>query len=184
MFPKLEDIGKKRRKLGLKQAELAKLAGVSQSLIAKLESGKIDSSYTKVRMIFEVLNRSEERIKIQEAQVKPNAVVGVQKDEPLSKVVYIMKNHGFSQVPVFKGNQSVGSITEKTVLRQILDGKSLDQISKLPCETVMEDSFPQVGNDAPLSLISSLLQVYSAVLISNKGEVVGIVTKADLLRIV
>jgi predicted transcriptional regulator len=33
-------------------------------------------------------------------------------------------------------------------------------------------------------LISSLLQVYSAVLVSKKGEVVGIITKADLLRIV
>jgi predicted transcriptional regulator len=49
MFPQLEDIAKKRRRLGLKQAELAKLSGVSQSLVAKLESGRIDSSYTKVK---------------------------------------------------------------------------------------------------------------------------------------
>jgi predicted transcriptional regulator len=46
----------------------------------------------------------------------------------------------------------------------------------------MEEAFPQVGEDAPLSLLSSLLQVYSAVLISKKGKVTGIVTKADLLK--
>lgn len=59
MFPNVEDIAKKRRQLGLKQAELAKLAGVSQSLIAKLESGTIDSSYTKVKTIFDALERLE-----------------------------------------------------------------------------------------------------------------------------
>ena len=48
----------------------------------------------------------------------------------------------------------------------------------------MEEAFPQVGEDAPLSLISDLLQVYSAVLISRRGRVVGIITKADLLRMI
>jgi predicted transcriptional regulator len=48
----------------------------------------------------------------------------------------------------------------------------------------MEEAFPQVDEDAPLSLISNLLQTYSAVLVARKGDVMGIVTKADLLRII
>jgi predicted transcriptional regulator len=183
MFPSLEDIGKRRRQLGLKQAELAKLAGISQSLVAKLESGKIDSSYTKVKTIFDALDRLEAKTKIQEEKIVPNEVIGIQKDEPVSKVVRLMKEHGYSQIPVFNGKQPVGSISEKTILRQILAGKDLAQISKLPTEDVMEEAFPQVSEDAPLSLISSLLQTYSAVLVSKKGVVVGIITKADLLRI-
>ena len=182
MFPTLEDIAKKRRQLGVKQAELAKLAGVSQSLIAKLESGKIDSSYTKVKTIFDVLDRLEAKTKIQEEKIVPNEVISIQKDETLSKVVRLMKDHGYSQIPVFNGKQSVGSISEKTILRQILAGKDLSQISKLPTEEIMEEAFPQVSEDAPLSLISSLLQTYSAVLVAKKGNVVGIITKADLLR--
>jgi predicted transcriptional regulator len=182
MFPTLEDIAKKRRQLGLKQAELAKLAGVSQSLIAKLEAGKIDSSYTKVKTIFDVLERLEAKTKIQEEKVVPNEVIGIQKDEPIAKVVRAMKEHGYSQIPVFDGKHSVGSISEKTILRQILAGKDIAQISKLPTEEIMEEAFPQVGEDAPLSLISSLLQTYSAVLVAKKGNVVGIITKADLLR--
>jgi predicted transcriptional regulator len=184
MFPPLEEIAKKRRTLGLKQAELAKLAGVSQSLVAKLESGRIDSSYTKVKMIFDVLDRLEAKTKIQEEKVVPNKVIGIQKDEPVSKVVRLMKDHGYSQIPVFNGKQSVGSVSEKTILRQILAGRDLAQISKLPTEQIMEEAFPQVSEDAPLSLISSLLQTYSAVLVARKGEVVGIITKADLLRII
>ena len=182
MFPTLEDIGKKRRQLGLKQAELAKLAGVSQSLIAKLESGKIDSSYTKAKTLFDVLERLEVKTKIQEQKVVPNLIIGIQKCEQIAKVVQLMKEHGYSQIPVFDKRQSVGSISEKTILREILSGKDLSQISKLPVESIMEEAFPQVSEDAPLSLISSLLQTYPAVLVSKKGNVSGIITKADLLR--
>ena len=182
MFPSLEDIAKKRRMLGLKQAELARLAGVSQSLVAKLESGRIDSSYTKVKTIFDVLDRLETKTKIQEEKVVPNKVISIQKDEPISNVVKLMKEHGYSQIPVFDRKQSVGSISEKTILRQILAGKDLAQISALPAEEIMEESFPQINEDAPLSLISNLLQTYSAVLVSRKGNIVGIITKADLLR--
>ena len=46
----------------------------------------------------------------------------------------------------------------------------------------MEEAFPQINEDAPLSLITSLLQTYSAVLVAKKGEIIGIITKADLLR--
>jgi len=182
VFPTVEDIGKKRRQLGLKQAELAKLAGVSQSLIAKLEAGTIDSAYTKVKTIFDVLERLEAKTKIQERKIQPNEVISIQKDESILKVVKLMKEHGYSQIPVFDGNQSVGSISEKTILRQILAGKDLDQISHLPVEDIMEEAFPQVGEDVPLSLISSLLQTYQAVLVAKKGSILGIITKADLLR--
>lgn len=182
MFPTLQDIAKRRRQLGLRQSELAKAAGVSQSLIAKLEAGTIDSSYTKVKMIFDVLDRLEFKSKIQTEKVVHNDVVTVQKSEPISKVVKLMKDHGYSQIPVFDGKQSVGSVSEKSILRQILEGKDLEQISSLQTEEIMEEAFPQISEDAPLSLITSLLQSYSAVLVSRKGVVIGIITKADLLR--
>jgi predicted transcriptional regulator len=183
MLPQLHEITNKRRLLGLKQAELAKLAGVSQSLIAKLESGKIDSSYTKVKTIFETLEKIEVQKKVKARKVLQNEIVGIQKNETVSKAIQLMKNCGYSQLPVFCGKQSVGSISEKTLLNQILAGKDLSQIAKLPAENVMEESFPQVDEGAPLSLISELLKVYPAVLVSKKGTPIGIITKADLLRI-
>jgi predicted transcriptional regulator len=160
MFPTLEDIAKRRRQLGLKQSELAKMAGVSQSLIAKLEAGTIDSSYTKVKTIFDVLERLEFKTKVQAGKVLHKNVVIVQKNEPLSKVVKLMKEHGYSQIPVFEGKHSVGSISEKAILRQILAGKDLEQISKLSTEEIMEEAFPQINEDAPLSL-ANLLSCFS-----------------------
>jgi len=169
--------------LGLTQNELAKLSGVSQSLIAKLESGKVEPSYTKVKKIFETLNKLEVKNKIKADRINYNKVVSVQADELVSQAVVLMKKYGFSQLPVLNRKQVVGSISEKTILNQILEGKFLNQISKLQIREVMEESLPQVNEDAPLSLISSLLQVYPAVLISTRGDVKGIITKADFLKL-
>ena len=182
MLPQLEEIAQKRRLLGIKQSELAKLAGVSQSLIAKLESGKIDPSYTKVKAIFDALERLQTESEVLAEEVFHEGVISVQKSELVSTAVQTMAEHGISQLPVFDRENSVGSILEKTIVEKVSAGKDLTQISKLPVGDVMEEAFPQIGEDAPLPLISSLLQVYSAVLISTRGKVVGIVTKADLLK--
>jgi len=183
MLPSSEEIARKRKLLGLTQRQLSKLAGVSQSLIAKLESRKIDPSYTKVKAIFEALKQLETRTEVHAREILHDKVVGVEKNATVSQAVRLMTDHGYSQLPVFDGEHAVGSISEKTILSQVLNGKELDQISMFPVEKIMDEGFPQVGEDAPLSLVSNLLQVYPAVLVTTKGKVIGIITKADLLRI-
>jgi predicted transcriptional regulator len=182
MLPPIEEVAKKRRITGLTQQKLARLAGVSQSLIAKLESQKIDPSYNKVKAIFDALERLQTETEVRADQMLHNEVVGVQKSDPVSKAVQTMAEYGYSQLPVFNVDHAVGSISEKTIIGKVSAGKDLNQVSKLSVGDVMEEAFPQIGEDAPLPLISSLLQVYSAVLISTKGKVIGIVTKADLLK--
>ena len=182
MLPSIDEVAKKRRIMGLTQQKLARLAGVSQSLIAKLESQKIDPSYTKVKSIFDTLEKLQTETEVRAEDVLQKKIVGIQKSDPVSKAVQTMAEYGYSQLPVFDGEHSVGNISEKTIIGKVSAGKNLSQISKLSVGKVMEEAFPQVGEDAPLPLISSLLQVYSAVLISTKGKVVGIVTKADLLK--
>jgi len=182
MLPSIEEVAKKRRIMGLTQQKLARLAGVSQSLIAKLESQKIDPSYTKVKAIFDALERLQTETEVRAEEVLHSKVIGIQKSDPVSKAVQTMAEYGYSQLPVFDEEHSVGSISEKTIIGKVSAGKDLNQISKRSVGEVMEEAFPQVGEDAPLPLIASLLQVYPAVLISKKGKVVGIVTKADLLK--
>lgn len=182
MLPSLDEVLKRRRILGLKQNELAKLAGVSQSLIAKLESRKIDPSYTKGKSIFDVLESLEIKRDVYVKQILHEKVVSIQGSDKISKAVQLMREYGYSQLPVFHGERVIGSISEKTILGQILSGKDLIQMSALTISEVMDDAFPQVGENAPLSLVSSLLQVYPAALVSRRGKVIGILTKADLLK--
>jgi predicted transcriptional regulator len=184
MLHSIDEVSKKRRMLGLTQKQLAELAGVSQSLIAKMEAGKIDPAYTKAKAIFNALEQLETSTDLHAKEILHDEIVDVQKNAAVSEAVQLMRKHGYSQLPVFDGEHSVGSISEKTILGQVIAGKDLNQVSKLPIKDVMDEAFPQVGENAPLSLISDLLQVYSAVLISKKGKTVGIVTKADLLKMV
>ena len=184
MLPSLDEVAVRRRRLGLTQKRLAELAGVSQSLIAKLEAGKIDPSYTKVKAIFDVLEELESRREVRAGDILHDEVVCVQRGDSVSKAAQLMKRYDYSQLPVMDGNRVVGSISERTILNQILSGKRPEELSSLRVEEVMEPAFPQVDEDAPLSLVSHLLRHYQAVLVVRKGELIGIITKADLLKMI
>lgn len=95
-----------------------------------------------------------------------------------------MMEHRYSQLPVFDGEHVAGRISEKTVVNQVTPGRDLSQISKIPVKEIMEESLPQLDENAPLPLVSSLLQVYPAVLVTKKGNVIGIITKAHLFKVI
>ncbi|MHA1431033.1 MAG: helix-turn-helix domain-containing protein, partial [Candidatus Freyarchaeota archaeon] len=50
-LPTPEDIKRLRKKVGLTQTELAEKAGVSQSLIARIESGSVDPRLSTLQRI-------------------------------------------------------------------------------------------------------------------------------------
>ena len=55
----IDDIVRLRKQLGLTQTELAKLSGVSQSLITKMEAKKVEPAYSKVKILIEPLQKQE-----------------------------------------------------------------------------------------------------------------------------
>lgn len=182
MLPALEIIPERRRKLGLTQSQLAELAGVSQSYIAKLEAGNIEPSYIKVKALFEALDRIEQEKQICVGEIMNRSVVGIQKMTSISDAIDVMRRNGFSQLPIMDGERSIGSISEGTLLDHMLALKKNESQAKIVSE-IMDEPFPQVGEDAPVSLLTNLLKFYPAVLVQRKGGLVGIVTKADLLGI-
>jgi len=184
VLPSLKEIGRKRRSLGLNQKKLAQLAGVSQSLIAKIESGGINPSYEKAKAIFDLLERMEWKRDVKASEVMSRRIVGVSKGDPVSKATSLMSKTGFSQLPVFDGQRVVGSVTEKVILNQMLKLEDPTELSNWPVERVMEEAFPRVESSTPFGVVSSLLQYASAVLVTDKGDVVGIATKADLIKII
>ncbi|MBI5148897.1 CBS domain-containing protein [Candidatus Pacearchaeota archaeon] len=180
MFPDIHEIKQKRIKLGLKQSELAYQAGVSQSLIAKLESGKIEPSYDKVRKIFETLNRLEEKKEQKCSEIMKKHVISVDKNNTVEKAAKLMRSHEISQLPVFDGHHAVGSIGEGTILDSIDSGIEKEKLFKMHVKEIMEDPFPIVNKETSVKSIVPLLK-NKPVLISEKGKIIGIITKADLL---
>ena len=49
---------------------------------------------------------------------------------------------------------------------------------------VMEDSFPTISENTSMEGLSSMLNTSNAVLITRKGKIIGMITRADVLKLV
>jgi len=180
VLPQLNEIRARRKKLNLTQHALAREAGVSQSMIAKLESGRLDPSYNSVRSIFAALEKLESKTSQRASDVMTKSVISVSPDVKVAGAIKIMKAKGISQLPVLSGRHVVGSVSEKSILDKIVEvGKAA---TKLKISEVLEEPFPTVSADTPITPVLSLLQHSVAVLVTRKGSMAGIITKADLLK--
>lgn len=180
MLHQLGEIKRRRKLLGLTQMQLSKLSGVSQSLIAKIESGTVDPSYSKTKSVFDALESVGREQSNKASDLMNKKVLKLSpKDSPF-KAIKLMQQYSISQLPVFEGGANVGSISEKTLLERISGGVD---ISTRTIQEVMDDPFPVVPEASPLDLLVMLLQYNPAVLVDKSGKITGIVTKADLLKV-
>ena len=186
MLPELDEVPRLRRALGLSQARLAKLAGVSQGTIAKIERRQTNPSYSVVKRILEVLEAERRRAQriATVADVRTRRVVAVSPSSPLEAAVAEMRRHRYSQLPVIEAGHPVGSLSERAIADLLLAGKTTRDFAAMRVAGVMDPPFPTIDERAPVALAASLLQHYGAVLVTTRGEVSGIVTKSDLLKLV
>jgi predicted transcriptional regulator len=175
MFPSLNDIRIIRKNLDLTQHDLAKKAGISQSLIAKIESGKIDPTYSKAKNIFETLNSLTNVKKTKAKEIMNKKVVTAKPKEMIKQVIVNMRKHSISQLPVFDNHQLVGIVSESIILNALLDGKN-----KYVCE-IMDQRPPSVSMDTDIDVISTLLRSFQLVAVFDKHKMIGIITKSDLI---
>ncbi len=166
-----------RKNLDLSQTELAKLAGVSQSLIAKIESQKLDPTYSKAKKIFQTLNSLTKNKELTAKHIMHKKIIGVSKKDGVKKTIELMKKHQISQLPVIKGEQAVGVVTEGAVLDCLMNKRGECRI-----EEIMLDSPPIVSHNTSIDAISNLLRYFPIVLVSEDGKTTGLITKSDLIR--
>lgn len=177
----ITDIYKLRRALGMSQRELAEASGVSQSLIAKIEGGRIDPGYSKMKRIFDTLENAKQPSHREAAQIMTVNVVSVQESSLLKEAIALMHRKEISQLPVLKGNEIVGSLTDKKMVDIMASGKPIEEIVSKPVQVYMDPAFPTVDPNAPIDMIAKLLSYYSAVLVMHGGSMVGIITRSDIL---
>jgi predicted transcriptional regulator len=171
---------KRMRKLhDLTQSELASLANVSQSLIAKIESGKIDASYTNVQKIFDCLDSLKQKKEPKAEDIMSTRIFSIPGSAPVSEAIRKMKQREISQLPVVENEKSIGLITETDIIAKISEGKNA---SELLVRDVAEEAPPTISGKTPLSAVTELLRYASLVLVSEKGKLKGVITKADVLE--
>ncbi|MHC1593019.1 MAG: CBS domain-containing protein [Methermicoccaceae archaeon] len=180
--PSPEDIKKKRKELKLTQSELAKLAGVSQPLVARIEAGNVDPRRSTLEKVVRVLNEIQGK-KVMAKDIMHSPVVSVLRDDSLNRAMGLMEDKGISQLPVLDNGSPVGSISVDTVSMHILNQETED-IAHMKAGDVMEAPFPSIPPTMEVQFVSHLLEAMNAVLVYEYGKVVGILTKHDLMKLV
>jgi cystathionine beta-synthase len=90
-----------------------------------------------------------------------------------------MQQQDISQLPVFEGDQSVGTLFEDQILNLALQGKDL---RKLIVREVMGTAMPQVPASAPVERLTYILSRESpAVFVEMDTGKLEVVTKFDLM---
>ncbi len=184
MFPPLSELRRRRVQSGLTQGRLARLAGVSQSLVAKIERGKVEPSYRNVVALYETLERiGEENTREAPAgHLATRTMITVRPRDRLTVAAHLMRTHGVSQLPVKEGEYIVGSLTDRRVVECLADHGKSRPLEQVTVGEVMQKPFPTLDASTPGKVAAALLKHAPAVLITERGKPVGILTQADLFR--
>ncbi|MFC1768969.1 CBS domain-containing protein [Nanoarchaeota archaeon] len=177
MAYELNEIKQIRKNLGISQIELAKTAEVSQSLIAKIESNRIDPTFSKANKIFNALDKLSGKSGKKVEEVTKRKIVYVNPTDSIKSSIEKMKKHGISQLPVIVNHKSVGLVSEAILLDAMVKHKDPD----LQVKNIMGDPPPIVPKNAGVEVVTDLLRYYPIILVAEKGNIVGIITKSDIL---
>ncbi len=174
-LPTPEDLRERRHELDLTQSELAEMASVSQPLIARIEGGDVDPRLSTLRRIVTALNEAGASVR-RAGDIMHSPVVGIAPDDSVKAATKQMTPEGYSQLPVIRDGYPVGIISNSDI-RQIDDDS---EPGALPIAEIMRESITTVTPDATLSEVDTHLNHHDAIIVIESGEMIGIITEADV----
>ena len=179
MIPELSDLIKdirfRRDKLGWSQARLARESGVSQSLLNKMERGAIIPTYHKVQRIDYALSR-EKDVPVRMVGEFMSPIASVSIGDNVEKASRIMKRNNYSQLPVKRGNEYVGSVSS-IGLAGAPQEEFISEYTERPFRIVRYDV--GIGEVRDMFRRERLMAVL--VRRNDSEDIAGIVTAHDLL---
>jgi predicted transcriptional regulator len=173
MFPELTSISRRRKALGIAQRRLAGDAGCSQSYLAKIEHGKVVPNYLLAGRLFHVLDAAEHQGEKAVGDIMHTPVISFDTSDSVAHASRAAKLHRVSQFPILRRGHPVGCVTTK----QMLGNAANVQLGR-----IMGPALPSVDLTTSINAVRPLLrEEQPAVLVLDRGEIVGIVTAEDLL---
>ena len=172
----LKFVKKRRVALGVTQKELSKSCGVSQSMIAKIEAGRAEASYSIARKIFETLDSLAHASESKARDFMKRRVVFCDASDNVHDVIIKMKKGGISQLPVLRKSELVGVVSESVLI------ENMDRLSNVSnIGDIMRDAPPVVSENTSKNAVVSLLKEFPFVMVRGKNGFSGLVTKSDIL---
>jgi predicted transcriptional regulator len=181
-IPTPDEVRSRREILGMRQTELAKRAGISQSMVARIEAGGVDPRVSTLNKIITVLNSAEQK-KITAVQIMHTPVISVHPEDTITRALDIFEKNDISQLPVLDQGVPVGCISEAVIMKAI-EQQRLHRVQPFYVRDFTEPGFPTVPPDMDVETVVSILQQNHAVLVIDGGVVRGVITKHDLISLI
>ncbi len=106
-------------------------------------------------------------------------IIYVHDDMIVKDAIKIMNEKGFSYIPVLNEYlRPVGSLRESRLISNILEDQSLLNV---PVKDVMEDSFLVLDAKSSITEVKRALKDAHAILVSDFGRIIDIITRYDLI---
>ncbi len=107
-------------------------------------------------------------------------VVMIQPEATVREALALMDKYNVSQIPVIEAHEQRGSLSEGSLLNKVLaDPEALEK----PLDEFLEPPFPTVEEDAGMdAVIRAFTAGDNALLVRRGSQIVGIVTKFDVLH--
>ena len=173
----ITQLRKIRKQLDMTQHKMAVELGVSQSMVAKIENGRLDPTYSYVKKIEDKIMHLTKREEKEASDIMHNKVISVKKDNGIKELISIMNKNNISQVPVVERGNVVGLVSEGSIL-----GGDITSIEKKKVYEIMTESPPIIDKHAKLEMLIQLLKFYPILIVKENGKLAGVVTKADVLK--
>jgi len=183
--------------LHVSYAELAREIDITQTGISKVFAGKRDLSYEEVQMMINYLSGRCSIIPPEESAMKYASAFEklewAYDDETVGLLANRMLIRGFSQLPVKnRSNQFLGVVSELSLMKRIMHPeigskkiKSMEDLRGLRLEEAeVIEEIPKYPIGTKMTEIAQVLMNYYSVLLTDNEEIVGIITRADLLKLV
>jgi predicted transcriptional regulator len=113
--------------------------------------------------------------------VMTEEVVTIGPEEKMSTVLNMMSKYRYSQIPVVKDGEQIGSICEKLVYKYLFnDFEDTRELMEEKVGDMMNSRLRTVKEDEDIETVKEILEEFEAVLVRRNGEIVGIITRDDL----
>jgi len=178
-LPTIDYLIELRKSLRITQPQLARIIDEPRSTIARIESKKYEPKFEVIQKIYNFLYKKQNISQKPLCEFGKRKIVSVKPNQTINKAIDLIIKHKFECIPVIDNDVVKGKITTMKLATR----KTSARDSKIKVSNFMEEPPIIVPCLTPGTLIKPFLESSSdCVIITEKGELIGLVTLWDFLN--